>query len=201
MFSSVGISVIILLSSLPLVKNSGNILMQSAPKGVDLDDVKHDLEKIPGIESIHELHIWRLDQRKTIASAHIIVSNNEVADFMERARTISECLHAYDIHSATLQPELAAAGSKRVPPRAINRPYDPATTENQNGHATQKLGLLAAMLSNQWIEGSTALQPHPTRHRTRWDETGDDRLPSRTVPSHGPAVPPGVCAMVSYDPR
>ncbi|RYO93859.1 hypothetical protein DL764_007910 [Monosporascus ibericus] len=107
--ASVGISVIILLSSLPLVKNSGNILMQSAPKGVDLDDVKHDLEKIPGIESVHELHIWRLDQRKTIASAHIVVSNNEVADFMERARTISECLHAYDIHSATLQPELAAA--------------------------------------------------------------------------------------------
>ncbi|RYP44232.1 hypothetical protein DL768_009296 [Monosporascus sp. mg162] len=107
--ASVGISVIILLSSLPLMKNSGNILMQSAPKGVDLDDVKHDLEKIPGIESVHELHIWRLDQRKTIASAHIVVSNNEVADFMERARTISECLHAYDIHSATLQPELAAA--------------------------------------------------------------------------------------------
>ncbi|RYO86441.1 hypothetical protein DL766_003106 [Monosporascus sp. MC13-8B] len=110
--ASVGISVIILLSSLPLVKNSGNILMQSAPKGVDLGDVKHDLEKIPGIESVHELHIWQLDQRKTIASAHIVVSNNEVADFMERARTISECLHAYDIHSATLQPELATTDPK-----------------------------------------------------------------------------------------
>ena len=43
---SMGIAVVIVLTALPLVKNSGKILMQSAPKGVDLDDVKHDLEKV-----------------------------------------------------------------------------------------------------------------------------------------------------------
>ena len=43
---SMAIAIMILLSALPLVKNSGKILMQSAPKGVDLDDVKHDLEKV-----------------------------------------------------------------------------------------------------------------------------------------------------------
>ncbi|KAI1639327.1 cation efflux protein [Biscogniauxia mediterranea] len=106
---SMGIAIMILLSSLPLVKNSGKILMQTAPRGVDLDDVKHDLEKIPGIESVHELHIWRLDQKKAIASAHVVVSNNEMSDFMDRARTVSECLHAYGIHSATLQPELSSS--------------------------------------------------------------------------------------------
>ncbi|KAI0841358.1 cation efflux protein [Hypoxylon sp. FL0890] len=104
---SMGIAIMILLTSIPLVKNSGKILMQSAPKGVDIDDVKHDLEKIPGIESVHELHIWRLDQKKSIATAHVVVSNNEMADFMDRARTVGECLHAYGIHSTTLQPELA----------------------------------------------------------------------------------------------
>ncbi|OTB00407.1 hypothetical protein M426DRAFT_26636 [Hypoxylon sp. CI-4A] len=108
---SMGIAIMILFTSIPLVKNSGRILMQSAPKGVDMDDVKHDLEKIPGIESVHELHIWRLDQKKSIASAHIVVSNNKMTDFMERARTVGECLHAYGIHSATLQPELATSGA------------------------------------------------------------------------------------------
>ncbi|KAI1373942.1 cation efflux protein [Hypoxylon crocopeplum] len=108
---SMGIALMILISSIPLVKNSGKILMQSAPKGVDIDDVRHDLEKIPGIESVHELHIWRLDQKKAIATAHVVVSNNEMADFMTRARTVGECLHAYGIHSATLQPELANAPS------------------------------------------------------------------------------------------
>ncbi|GAP84782.1 putative cation diffusion facilitator family metal ion protein [Rosellinia necatrix] len=104
---STAISILILLSAIPIVKNSGKILMQSAPRDVDLDDVKHDLEKIPGIESVHELHIWRLDQKKAIASAHVVVSNNDVTEFMDQAKTVKECLHAYGIHSATLQPELA----------------------------------------------------------------------------------------------
>ncbi|KAK3323493.1 cation efflux family protein, partial [Cercophora scortea] len=103
---SMGISIMILLSALPLVKNSGYILLQSAPLGVELDDVKHDIEKIPGIESVHELHIWRLDQKKAVATAHLVVSDQSVTNFMEKARTVRECLHAYGIHSATLQPEL-----------------------------------------------------------------------------------------------
>ncbi|KAK7981318.1 hypothetical protein PG988_003556 [Apiospora saccharicola] len=100
---SMGIAVMILLSSLPLVKNSGRILLESAPGGVDLGD-------IPGIDSVHELHIWRLDQSKAVASAHVLVDENAtVTDFMERARTVNECLHAYGIHSTTLQPEIATA--------------------------------------------------------------------------------------------
>jgi solute carrier family 30 (zinc transporter), member 1 len=128
--ASMGIAIMILLSALPLVKSSGSILLQSAPRGVDLGDVKHDLErvcdlstlvgqatvtltltflfKIDGIESVHELHIWRLDQKKAIASAHVVVSDQNVTNFMEKARTVSECLHAYGIHSATLQPEVAS---------------------------------------------------------------------------------------------
>ncbi|KAK3390958.1 cation efflux family protein [Podospora didyma] len=106
---SMGIAIMILLSALPLVKNSGAILLQSAPRGVDLGDVKHDLEKIPGIESVHELHVWRLDQKKAIASAHVVVSDQDIFNFMEKAKTVSECLHAYGIHSATLQPELLSA--------------------------------------------------------------------------------------------
>lgn len=43
---SMAIAIMILVTSIPLVKNSGKILMQSAPKGVNIDDVKHDLEKV-----------------------------------------------------------------------------------------------------------------------------------------------------------
>lgn len=50
--------------------------------------------------------IWRLDQHKAIASAHIIVSGSDLTSFAAQARTIRECLHAYGIHSVTLQPEL-----------------------------------------------------------------------------------------------
>ncbi|KAK7420037.1 hypothetical protein QQZ08_010564 [Neonectria magnoliae] len=105
------IAIMILLSAVPLVKNSGAILLQIAPGGINLEDIKHDIELIPGIESVHELHIWRLDQRKSIASAHLVVDGRTVKSFADKAKIIMECLHAYGIHSATLQPEVAAAGS------------------------------------------------------------------------------------------
>ncbi|KAF9634758.1 putative cation diffusion facilitator 1 protein [Lasiodiplodia theobromae] len=107
------IAIMILASAIPLTKRSGTILLQSAPPGVRIDDVKHDLESIPNIHSIHELHIWRLDQKKAIASAHVVVSEDtSLAAFMQKAQTVAECLHAYGIHSATLQPELV------VPPQS-----------------------------------------------------------------------------------
>jgi zinc transporter 1 len=103
---SLWIALMILISALPLTKRSGKILLQSAPLGVKVDDIKHDLESIPGVLSVHELHVWRLDQRKAIASAHVAVKDPEMENFMRTAKVITECLHAYGIHSVTLQPEL-----------------------------------------------------------------------------------------------
>lgn len=40
------IAIMILLSALPLVKNSGDILLQIAPRGIDLEDIKHDIEMV-----------------------------------------------------------------------------------------------------------------------------------------------------------
>ncbi|KAL7789078.1 cation efflux protein [Trichoderma ceciliae] len=100
------ISVMIFLTAWPLTMNSGRILLQVAPNKINLEDVKHDIEMIPGVESVHELHIWRLDQRKSIASAHVVVDGRTVKSFTDKAKIIMECLHAYGIHSATLQPEV-----------------------------------------------------------------------------------------------
>ncbi|PHH65851.1 hypothetical protein CDD81_1220 [Ophiocordyceps australis] len=99
------IAIMIFLTAIPLTKSSGSILLQVAPTGVDLDSVQHDLEMIPGVESVHELHIWRLDQSKSVASAHVVVNDKTVSHFADKAKTIMECLHAYGVHSATLQPE------------------------------------------------------------------------------------------------
>ncbi|KAM0343992.1 hypothetical protein ACHAPU_008050 [Fusarium lateritium] len=99
------ISLMILISAIPVVKSSGAILLQTAPRGIDLEDVKHDIERIPGVKSVHELHIWRLDQHKSVASAHIVVDDRTIEGFAGKAKIIMECLHAYGVHSAALQPE------------------------------------------------------------------------------------------------
>jgi zinc transporter 1 len=104
---SMWIAIMILITAIPLTKRSGKILLQSVPLGVKTENIKHDLESLPGVLSVHELHVWRLDQRKTVATAHIVVSDPNIESFMAKAKIFTECLHAYGIHSATLQPELA----------------------------------------------------------------------------------------------
>lgn len=105
---SMGISFMILGTSVPLIVNSGRILLESAPVGLDVEEVKRDIALLPGIASVHELHIWRLDQRKAIASIHVVTDYDSLAEFHETAQQIGECLHAYGVHSWTVQPEMAS---------------------------------------------------------------------------------------------
>ncbi|KAG9513241.1 zinc transporter 1, partial [Aureobasidium melanogenum] len=126
--ASMGIAFMILASSIPLVKNSGAILLESVPLGVNLEDVKHDLEKVEGVTSIHELHAWRLSQNKALASAHVLTSDDSLTNFMIRARRINECLHAYGIHSSTLQPELVVRAGSSIDERPQGPHRRPTTT-------------------------------------------------------------------------
>ncbi|KAH8692276.1 putative cation diffusion facilitator family metal ion transporter [Talaromyces proteolyticus] len=111
---SMAISIMILITSSPLVKKSGTILLESVPLGVDPSDVQHDLELIPGIRSVHELHVWRLNQQKSLASVHIVLSDCLVSDFIRMANTVNECLHSYGIHSATVQPEVVGSAASKI---------------------------------------------------------------------------------------
>ncbi|KAK7948737.1 uncharacterized protein PG986_009623 [Apiospora aurea] len=109
---SMAIALMIFVSAIPLVKNTGKVLLGHVPNNINVEEVRHDIEKVPGIESLHELHLWSLTQEKAIATAHVSVPEDTSVDsFMGLAKTVSECLHAYGIHSVTLQPELPAPGS------------------------------------------------------------------------------------------
>ena len=69
--------------------------------------IRDSLETVPGVVAVHELHLWRLNQQKAIASAHVVVESLE--DFMRLGKTINSCFHAYGIHSATIQPEIISS--------------------------------------------------------------------------------------------
>ncbi|KAF1958030.1 hypothetical protein CC80DRAFT_534507 [Byssothecium circinans] len=133
---SLWIAIMILCSAIPLTKNSGQVLLQSAPPGVNLDDVKHDLESIPGVIGVHELHVWQLDQKRAIASAHVVVAEEELGSFLEKRQTIGECLHAYGIHSATLQPELLPSGRPSLNAGAV---IDENKSETEVGSTVSSL--------------------------------------------------------------
>ncbi|BCS28138.1 cation diffusion facilitator family transporter [Aspergillus puulaauensis] len=146
---SMAIAVMIFFSSLPLIKRSGLILLQSAPDGVEHEDVKHDLLQIPGIRAVHELHIWRLNQKKSLASAHIILESDRAADFPALATTVKECFHAYGIHSVTLQPETAVVQEGAItvnPGGGMTRVEDSESHDQGDKYAGEQCHLLCGKM-------------------------------------------------------
>ncbi|KAK9492945.1 cation efflux protein [Lipomyces doorenjongii] len=101
---SLVITCIIFSSALPLVKSASKILLQGAPKGIDMLDVKDEILSLQGVKSVHDFHIWILRENLFIASLHVAVSVS-ADEYMELSRQIRYCLHGYGIHSATIQPE------------------------------------------------------------------------------------------------
>lgn len=107
---SLVITIIIFSSALPLCRRASSILLQGVPTSVNADEVKEDLVSLPGVEDIHELHIWLLSEDFYIATLHVSVSLDE-EDFMTLAQKIRTCLYGHGIHSITIQPEFVQRGS------------------------------------------------------------------------------------------
>ncbi len=103
------ITVIILTSALPLCKAASRILLQAVPIGLSVDEIKADIEELPGIVSCHHLHVWQLSDTKIVASLHVQVDcemeGTGSASYMHLARQVRKCLHGFGIHSSTIQPE------------------------------------------------------------------------------------------------
>ena len=97
------ITCIILSSAWPLVKSASYILMQGVPSHVSLDSVRDSIRDVPGVVSVHELHVWQLSETTVVASVHTLIEPG--ADYMEVAGGIREAMHSHGIHSVTIQPE------------------------------------------------------------------------------------------------
>jgi zinc transporter 1 len=106
---SLVITVIILLSAIPLCKAASRILLQAVPDNLSIDEIKEDIADLENIISCHHLHVWQLSDTKLVASLHVQVDfdfkDEGSARYMSLARQIRECLHEYGIHSSTIQPE------------------------------------------------------------------------------------------------
>lgn len=136
---SLVITIIILGSAIPLCKAASRILLQAVPAGMSIDHIQEDINSIRGVISSHHLHVWQLSDTKLVASIHIQVGS-EIKDegsdsYMKLAREIRRCLHAYGIHSSTIQPEFITTdleffGQQQPAPSNGSKPNN----SNNNNH-------------------------------------------------------------------
>ncbi|TAJ95692.1 cation transporter [bacterium] len=71
---SILIGLLILYTSWGLIKESLDILMQSVPKGIDVEEVQRALEQVSGVSKIHDLHVWSVTSGVFTLSAHAVIA-------------------------------------------------------------------------------------------------------------------------------
>jgi cobalt-zinc-cadmium efflux system protein len=101
---SIAIAALILLSSIRLVREPLDVLMEAAPPGVDVDAIARSVCSVPGVNAVHELHVWSVTAGFEALAAHVVVGPGHDRD---RARREVEFVlrERYGIDHTTLQME------------------------------------------------------------------------------------------------
>src|SRR6266508_2458378 len=84
------------------------ILVQAAPKHLDVAQIQAELLTVPHVTEVHDLHVWTLTSGMEVASAHLTVASAAATtEVLAAARTALQ--DQYGIAHATLQLEPAGA--------------------------------------------------------------------------------------------
>lgn len=103
------IAALILWSSISIVRETLNILLEGTPRGVSLPEIRSSLAAIQGVEEVHDLHVWSLGSQMRALASHVTIADippSESNRILEEIR--STLLARFQIHHTTIQFEHAA---------------------------------------------------------------------------------------------
>jgi cation diffusion facilitator family transporter len=63
-----------------LLRDALDVLLEAAPKGVDLEQVRTHMLEVDGVTGVHDLHAWTITSGLPVLSAHVVVSDDALAD-------------------------------------------------------------------------------------------------------------------------
>lgn len=102
---SLAIVAIVVVGTWQLLRESLGLALHAVPPHVDAPAIENYLKGLPGVASIHDLHIWGMSTTESALTVHLVTPTGYPGDaFMDSVvHTLAE---RYCIHHATLQTEL-----------------------------------------------------------------------------------------------
>lgn len=103
---SVGITMFVLYNVVRNLRQSMKILLQAKPSHIDPKEVEEKLVQLPGINSIHDLHIWTLDGTYNVLTLHAVVAPDTKFEQAEALKKqVREAMAHIDIQHVTVELE------------------------------------------------------------------------------------------------
>lgn len=107
--ATLAISAYLLLVSWGPMRRSIAILMQGVPRGVDVRDVAATLASVHGVEGVHHVHVWPLDEEHASVEAHVVIDEAELPNLGRIKADARQVLaDRFGIGHSTLEIELAS---------------------------------------------------------------------------------------------
>ena len=101
-----------------LLRESLDVLLEAAPRDVDLDEVRAHVLGVEGVLGVHDLHAWTITSGLPVLSAHVVVSDEALADGHggRILDALGSCLGAhFDVAHCTFQLEAEAHAGHEAP--------------------------------------------------------------------------------------
>ena len=104
---SILIGLLILFSSWGILQESVNVLLESIPKGMDMDLVEHTIGSVPGVLAVHDLHVWTIGSGIIACSCHVTVGEQSIRGGQDVLRVVNDELKSrFGISHSTVQVEV-----------------------------------------------------------------------------------------------
>lgn len=103
------IAALILWSSVEIIRETLNILLEGAPRGLSIPELRNVMEGIDGVQDVHDLHVWSLGSQTHALSCHVTIEDIPPSESTRILVEINETLKSrFHIHHTTIQFENAA---------------------------------------------------------------------------------------------
>ena len=103
---SIAIVVLILIGTWGLLKDSVNLALDAAPRGVDVAAIRAGFLALPGVTAVHDLHVWGLSTTETALTAHLVHDRPDADALLCEAQALART--RFSIGHTTLQLEAGA---------------------------------------------------------------------------------------------
>ena len=100
------ITAVIIAMTWRLLVDAFQLVLDAVPKNVNLESVEAYLNDLPGVASVHDLHVWALSTKEICLTAHLVMLEHTLVDEPDGYRRVSEKLSAkLQVSHMTLQVE------------------------------------------------------------------------------------------------
>ncbi|MFC1865847.1 cation diffusion facilitator family transporter [Chloroflexota bacterium] len=112
---SIVIGVIIVLAAWGIFRDGLRVLMEATPKDIDIKKLVGNLNRIAGVNDVHDIHVWSVSPEKHMMSCHVLIDNLRISEADAIRSKIEKVLNEqFNIEHATLQMEFRQCSNNDI---------------------------------------------------------------------------------------